>query len=294
MKPVRRARRASWAERSGRKPYEHGRNSVSYIGSNSMQNRPLRHLVFQRRDAQWPFRAVRLRDVVPSHRRRDISAGLDARQQVREIGLQVRFVVRPPSRRRCRARHPCASDETPRTSIRGRSGDAARSAPARGSSSPDRLSIVVSWTGSRDSEFPPVFPAMVLCARRLPSLRRVPASPVPRFHRYYEAATTSRHACPVSLCLRLRVPSGLGCFVFAGALPTTAEPIVGPGALFTRRSTVPGHFANGRDRDLSGSLATPPVPLPCSETPAEPVNPGHCGLPDAAPGPNTAKASALS
>jgi hypothetical protein len=29
MKPLRRSRNASWAERSGRKPYEHGRKSVS-------------------------------------------------------------------------------------------------------------------------------------------------------------------------------------------------------------------------------------------------------------------------
>ena len=41
-----------------------------------------------------------------------------------------------------------------------------------------------------------MFPAMVLIAWRPPSLRRVPASPVPRPLRYYEAATTSRRACP--------------------------------------------------------------------------------------------------
>ena len=57
------------------------------------QDRPLRHLVFQRRDAQRPLRAVRLRYVVPSYRRHDIPARLDERQQVSEIDLQVRFVV---------------------------------------------------------------------------------------------------------------------------------------------------------------------------------------------------------
>ncbi len=57
------------------------------------KDHPLRHLVFQRRDAERAFRAVRLRDVTPPHRRRDVAARLDARQQVREIGLQVRFVV---------------------------------------------------------------------------------------------------------------------------------------------------------------------------------------------------------
>ena len=40
--------------------------------------------------------------------------------------------------------------------------------------------------------------------------------------------------------------------------------------------------------------ATPPAPLPCSETPAESVAFGHVVAIDAAPGPNTAKASALS
>ena len=39
----------------------------------------------------------------------------------------------------------------------------------------------------------------------------------------------------------------------------------------------------GHARDLSGSLVTRPVPLPCSKTPAEPVVPGHGGF--AAPDP---------
>ena len=57
------------------------------------QDCPLRHLIFQRRDAQGPSRAVRFRDVVPSHRWRDIPARLDAHQEIHEIGLQVCFVV---------------------------------------------------------------------------------------------------------------------------------------------------------------------------------------------------------
>ena len=56
-------------------------------------DRPLRHLVFQRRDAERALRAIRLRDVVPPHRRRDIAARFDARQQVRETGLQLRLVL---------------------------------------------------------------------------------------------------------------------------------------------------------------------------------------------------------
>jgi hypothetical protein len=42
----------------------------------------------------------------------------------------------------------------------------------------------------------PCFSSMGLCARRLPFLQRVLVSPVPRLHRYYEAATTSRRARP--------------------------------------------------------------------------------------------------
>src|SRR5215470_19991115 len=57
--------------------------------------------------------------------------------------------------------------------------------------SPVRLSIVVSWTGLQGSCPFPCVPPMVLSSRRLPSLLRVPASLVPRSHRYYEGATTS-------------------------------------------------------------------------------------------------------
>ena len=46
-------------------------------------DRPLRHLVLEGRDAEWPHPAVRLRDVVPTDRRRLLAARLDALQQVR-------------------------------------------------------------------------------------------------------------------------------------------------------------------------------------------------------------------
>jgi len=62
------------------------------------------HLVFQRRNAQRPFRPVRLGDVVPSHRRRDIASGFDARQTF-ELGVWsvIRLCLHPPS---YRARRP--------------------------------------------------------------------------------------------------------------------------------------------------------------------------------------------
>jgi hypothetical protein len=56
----------------------------------------------------------------------------------------------------------------------------------------------------------PCFPSMGLVTRRPPSLRRVPARPVPRLPRYYEAATTSRRACPSAYGFALGSPHDLG------------------------------------------------------------------------------------
>jgi hypothetical protein len=79
--------------------------------------------------------------------------------------------------------------------------------------SPVRLSIAVTWTGLQGSCPFPCVPSMTLSSRHLPSLHRVPASPVPRCQRYYEGATTSHsRICDrlfVSLpqstrCLRVR------------------------------------------------------------------------------------------
>ena len=53
--------------------------------------------------------------------------------------------------------------------------------------------------------------------------RRVPASPVPRLHRYYEGATTSRSREPGPLWFRLQAPRAPPVFVFAEALLTSAE-----------------------------------------------------------------------
>ena len=74
----------------------------------------------------------------------------------------------------------------------------------------------------------------------------------------------------VSLCLRLRIPREPWAFVFASALPAISKAIVGPGALFNRCSVI-RVLSRGYKRDLSGSQATHPAPLPCSETPAESV-----------------------
>ena len=68
----------------------------------------------------------------------------------------------------------------------------------------------------------------------------------------------------------------------------------GPGSLFNRRPNSAGLLARGRERNLPGSQAIHPVPLPRSTTPAEPTIPRLVvGVVDAAPALPTAKASAV-
>src|SRR5207248_11307791 len=63
-----------------------------------------------------------------------------------------------------------------------------------------------SWTGLQGSCPFPCFPSMVLSPRRLPFLRRVLVSPVPRSQRYYEGATTSHSRINSHLLVRFRRP----------------------------------------------------------------------------------------
>src|SRR6266508_4566878 len=76
---------------------------------------------------------------------------------------------------------------------------------------------------------------MVLSSRRLPSLLRVPASPVPRSQRYYEGATTSHSRIHGRLLVRFlcpRVPPG-SCVAAALLQCPTSVPVLGQ--LFSRR-----------------------------------------------------------
>ena len=114
---------------------------------------------------------------------------------------------------------------------------------------------------------------MVLSSWRLPSLTRVPASPVPRCHRYYEGATTSCLCVPAPLFVSVAGPTRPPLFVFAVALSMNVE--VTHQARDNLSTGVPysGVSRRGRKQELSGFLATHPVPLPCSTTPAEPTRP---------------------
>jgi hypothetical protein len=66
----------------------------------------------------------------------------------------------------------------------------------------------------------PCFRSTVLHSWRPPSLRRVPASPVPRLHRYYEGATTSRSREPGPLWFRLQAPRVPPVFVYRRSAPS--------------------------------------------------------------------------
>ena len=123
------------------------------------------------------------------------------------------------------------------------------------SSSPVRLSNAISLTGLQGPCPFPCVPPMALFTWRLPSLVRVPASPVPRCHRYYEGATTSHSrisgrllvSLPLPtrsllLCVRRGAPGGVevpsrpgpwvpaarisGCFVWTpmGSLRSSGDP----------------------------------------------------------------------
>ena len=135
----------------------------------------------------------------------------------------------------------------------------------------------------------PCFRSTVLYSWRLPSLRRVPASPVPRLHRSYEGATTSRPRNPAPSWLRLRVPRAPPLFVLAEALLTGVEdarqawnsrsagvPRSGLLRPWTRTGSLrfpgdPSHaFAQLQDPSRAGKIS----PLAALSTPP-PVNPNR-------------------
>src|SRR5436305_5103984 len=70
---------------------------------------------------------------------------------------------------------------------------------------------------------------MALFSRRLPSLLRVPASPVPRSQRYYEGATTSHARISGHLFVSLPLPTATSFFVSASALPQARRISCRPG-----------------------------------------------------------------
>ena len=108
----------------------------------------------------------------------------------------------------------------------------------------------------------PCFGPTVLYSRRPPSLRRVPPSAVPRHHRHYEGATTSRPRIPASLFCSVTGPTRSS---FVRARRSAPDRPGGSRRAWNNLSAgVPstGVRARGRERDLTGSLAIRPMPLP--------------------------------
>jgi hypothetical protein len=133
---------------------------------------------------------------------------------------------------------------------------------------------------------------MVLSSRRLPSLLRVPASPVPRSQRYYEGATTSHPLIPGRLLVRSRSPHDPPVFVLARALPEgwrfPSRP--GPCSAGCPSSGCPRVDASGISQVFRRSfLCLCSVPGPRSNRRLLASD----GYVDAAPAIRTAKASAM-
>jgi hypothetical protein len=224
-----------------------------------------------------------------------VAAGLDAVQEVQKVGLEVFRILR--------RRHTVDA------------GSAILAGEPEGFLHPFQVDDVVQRGQSHPSfrscqfSYPlpfraqvcetqsslPCFPSAVLSSRRPPSLDRVPVSPVPRRRQYYEGATTSHPRIPGRLFVSLPGPTRflLASCSLLPALPGRRRPpprariIVRPAILFA------GAHSRGRERDLSGSQAPHPVPLPRSKTPAEPTVLANNGTVDAAPASVTTKASAL-
>jgi len=133
---------------------------------------------------------------------------------------------------------------------------------------------------------------MALYSRRLPFLLRVPASPVPRYRRYYEGATTSHPRINGRLLVRFhcpRVPP-------ASCPPQRSRKVEGPfqaralGWPAARLSGSPRVDANGISQVFRRSIPyLCSVPRPRSNR-CVLASFGHL---DAAPATHTAKASAM-
>ena len=133
---------------------------------------------------------------------------------------------------------------------------------------------------------------MVLSSRRLPSLLRVPASPVPRSQRYYEGATTSHPLIPGRLLVRSHSPRDPPVFVLARALPEGRRSLLRARALFCRLPLAPAARVWTRVGFLRSS-DDPSCAFAPFQDPGRPTSPRLCGYVDAAPAIRTAKASAM-
>jgi hypothetical protein len=98
-------------------------------------------------------------------------------------------------------------------------------------------------------------------------------------------------ANPVPYGFGHRLHAPLLCSCIAEALPTSAEGARQARNIWSAGVPCPACRTRGRVRDLTGSLAIHPMPLPCSKTPVEPARSRLSDLVDAALGPPRPKAS---
>ena len=100
-------------------------------------------------------------------------------------------------------------------------------------------------------------------------------------------------ASPVAYLFRFRGPRDPPLFVLAlAALPAGWRTHPGQG-MWSAGRPFAGALSLGHKRDLTGSQAIHPMPLPRSKTPAGPTIPHPDGVVDAAPAQPTAKAPAI-
>jgi hypothetical protein len=259
--------RATWSEAIGA-----GQIVLLIDGFQHHRHGSLSDLVLEGRDAERPLRTVRLQNVGPADRRCLIPARLDAIEEVTKIGLQVRLIDR--RRDTVDAGSPILAGQPVGLLHPVQIDDMVQRVQRLSVPSPRQFGYPLSFGGQvRRVQCPlPCFRPAVLSARRLPSLDRVPASPVPRLQRYYEGATTSRVRLPGPLWIRFQAPRAPPCSCSPWRSRSGEGPLSGPGTLVSRSPPL-RRPARGHARDLSGFLALHPTPLPGSPTPAGPAGP---------------------
>ena len=120
-----------------------------------------------------------------------------------------------------------------------------------------------------DPVFPPLFPvngSLLVTPAFPPSGPGEPGSPI-------SSVLCRRYDVPVRISGHLWIRSRSPCYLLLrfqgiGGDPKDQGAFFSPAAPFRQ-------FSHGRGRDLTGSQAIHPVPLPRSKTPAEPADPRH-------------------
>ena len=270
------------------------RARIEVLLINSFQHhadRPLRHFVFEGRDAERPLRAVRFGYVRPAHRRSFVAARSNALKKTFQVHFKVRFVLRSDY-----------SIDAGRTTLAGQPISLPHPFLVD-----DVTQRVQRYTRLVPRHFRYLLPFRVQVCRVQCPLPCFPST-VLFCDVSLLSAGSLRSGSPTSLILRRRyailhcIPVAYG---FASSFHASLTRFVyrlrapvRPEAVFSGQ----GHFDAGvphsgfsarTAQDFSGSQAIHPVPLPHSKTPAGPRRPRHSGPLDAAPAPNKTKAPAL-